>query len=65
MPYAFTRRMAMWRFSGLGQPYRLALDILGIGFKTADMIAQRLGIPKDSILRAQAGVRHVLQEALG
>ena len=42
-------------------PYRLALDIHGIGFKTADRIAQRLGIPKDSLLRAQAGVRHVLQ----
>ncbi len=43
-------------------PYRLALDIHGIGFKTADAIAQRLGIPKDSLIRAQAGVRHVLQE---
>ena len=42
-------------------PYRLALDIWGIGFKTADTIAQRLGIPHDSLLRAQAGVRHVLQ----
>jgi exodeoxyribonuclease V alpha subunit len=43
-------------------PYRLALDIHGIGFKSADIIAQRLGIPPDSLLRAQAGVRHVLQE---
>jgi len=43
-------------------PYRLALDIQGIGFKTADAIAQRLGIPHDSLIRAQAGVRHVLQE---
>ncbi|MGA7982619.1 MAG: ATP-dependent RecD-like DNA helicase [Chromatiaceae bacterium] len=43
-------------------PYRLALDIHGIGFKTADTIAQRLGIPRDSLIRAQAGVRHVLQE---
>jgi exodeoxyribonuclease V alpha subunit len=43
-------------------PYRLALDIHGIGFKTADALAQRLGIPKDAIIRAQAGVRHVLQE---
>src|SRR6266478_5579586 len=43
-------------------PYRLALDIHGIGFKTADTIAQRLGIPRDAIIRAQAGVRHVLQE---
>ena len=43
-------------------PYRLALDIYGIGFKTADMLAQRLGIEKDAPIRAQAGVRHVLQE---
>ena len=43
-------------------PYRLALDINGIGFKTADQIALRLGIPKDSLLRAQAGIRHTLQE---
>jgi exodeoxyribonuclease V alpha subunit len=43
-------------------PYRLALDIHGIGFKTADTLAQRLGIPRDAVMRAQAGVRHVLQE---
>ena len=46
-------------------PYRLALDIHGIGFKTADTIAGKLGIPGDSPLRAQAGVRHVLQELSG
>jgi len=46
-------------------PYRLALDIHGIGFKTADTIAQRLGIPHDAQIRAQAGVRHVLQEIAG
>ncbi|ABK97822.1 SF1B family DNA helicase RecD2 [Pelobacter propionicus] len=43
-------------------PYRLALDIHGIGFKTADVIAGKLGIAPDSLIRAQAGVRHVLQE---
>ncbi len=43
-------------------PYQLALDIYGIGFKTADALAQRLGIARDSTIRAQAGVRHVLQE---
>lgn len=43
-------------------PYRLALDIHGIGFKTADALAQRLGIAPDSSIRARAGVRHVLQE---
>lgn len=42
-------------------PYRLALDIRGIGFKTADGLAERLGIPKHALMRAQAGVRHVLQ----
>ncbi|MDR2549821.1 MAG: ATP-dependent RecD-like DNA helicase [Desulfobulbus sp.] len=46
-------------------PYRLALDIHGIGFKTADQIAGRLGIAPDSLIRAQAGVRHVLQELSG
>lgn len=43
-------------------PYRLALDIHGIGFQTADALAQRLGIAQDSPMRAQAGVRHVLQQ---
>lgn len=43
-------------------PYRLALDIHGIGFKTVDTLAQKLGIAPDSLIRAQAGVRHVLQE---
>jgi exodeoxyribonuclease V alpha subunit len=46
-------------------PYRLALDIHGIGFKTADMLAQKLGIGTQSLIRAQAGVRHVLQEWSG
>ncbi|WP_423063523.1 SF1B family DNA helicase RecD2 [Candidiatus Paracoxiella cheracis] len=43
-------------------PYRLALDIRGIGFKTADNLASQLGIANDSLIRGQAGVRHVLQE---
>lgn len=43
-------------------PYRLALEIHGIGFKTADQLAQQLGIDRLSMIRAQAGVRHVLQE---
>ncbi len=46
-------------------PYRLALDIHGIGFKTADELAQQLGIDRTSLIRAQAGVRHVLQEHSG
>ena len=46
-------------------PYRLAKDIHGIGFKTADQIAQKMGIPVDSLLRACAGLTHVLLEATG
>jgi exodeoxyribonuclease V alpha subunit len=41
-------------------PYRLAEDIFGIGFLTADKIAMKLGISKDSIMRAEAGIIHVL-----
>jgi len=44
-------------------PYALAKDIHGIGFATADRIAQNIGIPHDSILRACAGLDHVLLEA--
>nr|VFK68059.1 MAG: exodeoxyribonuclease V alpha subunit [Candidatus Kentron sp. UNK]VFK73287.1 MAG: exodeoxyribonuclease V alpha subunit [Candidatus Kentron sp. UNK] len=43
-------------------PYRLASDIRGMGFATADTLAERLGIPRDSLMRARAGVLHVLQE---
>lgn len=43
-------------------PYRLAIDIFGIGFKTADKIAGQLGISPSSPERAQAGVLHVLGE---
>jgi exodeoxyribonuclease V alpha subunit len=44
-------------------PYTLAKDIYGIGFATADQIAQKLGIPRDSLDRARAGIDHVLLEA--
>ncbi|MBP5786768.1 MAG: ATP-dependent RecD-like DNA helicase, partial [Kiritimatiellae bacterium] len=43
-------------------PYCLARDIRGIGFKSADQIAARLGIAKDSVLRARAGLSYVLLE---
>src|SRR5207302_4742627 len=43
-------------------PYRLATDIWGIGFHSADQLAQRLAIDRHSPLRAQAAVRFVLQE---
>ncbi|MFN4261010.1 MAG: ATP-dependent RecD-like DNA helicase [Gemmataceae bacterium] len=42
-------------------PYRLANDIWGIGFQTADELAGKLGIARDSPLRAQAAVRYMLQ----
>jgi exodeoxyribonuclease V alpha subunit len=41
-------------------PYTLAKEIHGIGFATADQIAQSVGIPKDSQNRARAGTNHVL-----
>jgi len=44
-------------------PYMLAKDIYGIGFATADQIAQKLGIPRESLDRARAGIDHVLLEA--
>ena len=44
-------------------PYRLAKDIHGIGFKTADGIAAKLGIAKDSIHRLKAGVIYTLERA--
>lgn len=42
-------------------PYRLAQDIYGIGFKTADHLARQMNIPEDSPLRATAGIQHVMQ----
>ena len=45
-------------------PYRLARDIRGIGFRTADAIAMRLGIEKTAAVRVRAGVGHALTEAM-
>jgi exodeoxyribonuclease V alpha subunit len=44
-------------------PYRLAQDIWGIGFRTADKIAQQLGIEKDSPRRIEAGLLYTLSDA--
>ena len=44
-------------------PYRLAHDIRGIGFATADAIAMKLGIARDAMVRLRAGVNHGLVEA--
>lgn len=46
-------------------PYRLARDVKGIGFKTADIIAQTMGIDKESVQRIEAGIEHVLVELSG
>src|ERR1700722_1724131 len=46
-------------------PYTLDKDIHGIGFKLSDIMAQKMGIARDSILRAIAGITHALLEAMG
>lgn len=45
------------------QPYRLAADVWGIGFLTADRIARAVGIPHDSPDRVKAGLRYALSQA--
>jgi exodeoxyribonuclease V alpha subunit len=47
------------------EPYRLAADVWGIGFKTADTIAKAVGIPHDSPQRIKAGLQFTLSEATG
>ena len=46
-------------------PYQLADDVLGIGFKIADQIAAKVGVEKDSPYRIRAGVRYLLNEISG
>src|SRR6266516_6951568 len=45
-------------------PYRLVRDIRGIGFKTADAIAMKLGIDKTAMVRVRAGISYALTEAM-
>jgi exodeoxyribonuclease V alpha subunit len=45
------------------QPYRLASDVWGIGFLTADRIAQSVGIPHDSPERVKAGLQYALSQS--
>ena len=45
------------------EPYRLASEVWGIGFKTADTIAQAVGIPHDSPQRIKAGLQYTLSQA--
>jgi len=44
-------------------PYQLAQDVNGIGFRTADEIAVKLGLPRDSIPRISTGLKYVLAQA--
>src|SRR5579859_5851306 len=44
-------------------PYKLAQDVNGIGFRTADEIAVKLGLPRDSIPRLATGLKYVLAQA--
>lgn len=45
-------------------PYRLARDIKGIGFLSADKVAEKIGIPKDSLIRARAGIHYALSKGV-
>ncbi len=45
-------------------PYRLARDIRGIGFQTADAIAMKLGVDKTAMIRVRAGISYALTEAM-
>jgi exodeoxyribonuclease V alpha subunit len=44
-------------------PYQIIDDVTGIGFQTADEIAQKMGVKQESIYRLTAGVRYVLDDA--
>ena len=44
-------------------PYRLAKDVHGVGFKTADALARKLGLPEQSPQRHAAGLKYVLSQA--
>ena len=70
--YNITGNLAVKIFTEYGQkmyeilkvnPYRLAEDIAGVGFKTADDIARRLGIGNDSDYRIKAGILYALLQA--
>ena len=70
--YSITGNLAVKIFTEYGQkmydilkenPYRLAEDIAGVGFKTADEIARKIGIGYDSDYRIKAGILYVLLQA--
>jgi exodeoxyribonuclease V alpha subunit len=43
-------------------PYKLADDIIGIGFKTADIIAEKTGVQRNSVYRVKSGIKYILSE---
>jgi exodeoxyribonuclease V alpha subunit len=62
---AFTRPMVADAIQLITEnPYRLARDIRGIGFRTADQIAATLGIAKAALIRVRTGVSYTLAEAI-
>ena len=70
--YGISMNMAVKLYAGYGEkiyeilntnPYRLAEDLSGIGFKTADEIAEKVGIEKNSRYRIQSGILYTLQRA--
>ena len=46
-------------------PYRLSRDIRGIGFRTADQIAEKFGVERTAMIRVRAGISYALTEAMG
>ncbi len=72
--YGITMNLAVKVYQAYGQevygiikenPYRLADDIDGVGFRTADEIATRVGIRMDSDFRIRSGILYVLLQATG
>ena len=72
--YGITMNLAVKVYQEYGQevygiirenPYRLADDIEGVGFRTADEIAARVGIRTDSDFRIRSGILYVLLQATG
>ena len=70
--YNITGNLAVKIFQEYGQklydvirenPYKMAEDISGVGFKTADEIARRIGIEYDSDYRIKAGIQYILAQA--
>ncbi|HZK34088.1 MAG TPA: ATP-dependent RecD-like DNA helicase [Bacillota bacterium] len=70
--YSITTSLALKIYKAYGNntialvkknPYRLAEDIDGVGFKTADLIAAKLGVDSSSIYRIMSGARYALHQA--